>query len=352
MITAWQSILNLPEHTPHAVVMILVLIISYLFVVLPCSLIMAFMERKLSADLQARVGPNRSGPAGFFQPVSDALKLMQKVDSPSSNRAEAIWLGIAGMALYSTVAVLPLGSLILLVDTDMSVFLPFWGVIVLTFATLMMGLTQDTVSGWLGGLRTSLRGMAGVFPALIAVLCAGLPAGGFSWSHIAAAQSAAPYHWTAFNNPFGAISLIVFLMSGMIVLGVAPLDGAISFSELRGGTAAHLSGPKLGMFRLSRFYGMFLWCVMAVVLFLGGWSIPEGLTEALRDSNSFGVIVLIELFVLLIKTFAVMLLIVMFSQVTPRMRVDQVTDLNWKVLSPFSLISLVGFAFWTAWLHG
>ncbi len=75
---------------------------------------MSFLERKLGADLQARVGPNRTGSVGMLQPLADLLKLLQKESRERRTFGERIWFGVHTMALYSTVAVLPLGSLVLL----------------------------------------------------------------------------------------------------------------------------------------------------------------------------------------------------------------------------------------------
>src|SRR6202023_3213123 len=92
---------------------------------------------------------------------------------------ENFWLIVHTMALYSTLAVLPLGSAALLVDTEMSAFLPFWSALVLALGTMLLGLSQDSVPGWFGGIRVASQALAGSFPALIAVLCAGVRAGGF-----------------------------------------------------------------------------------------------------------------------------------------------------------------------------
>ncbi len=350
-VSAWQYAINLPDATPQWIVAIFVLVILYVGVIVPSSLVMAFLERKLSADLQARVGPNRVGPAGFFQPLTDVLKLLQKQKETRahSSSSEALWLNVYAMALYSTIAVLPFGSLSLLVDTDMSVFIPFWAVLVLTVGTMMLGLSQHTVPAGLGGIRVAFQSLAGAFPALVAILSAGIPAGGFRWSFFAEAQGASPFSWSVFTGPFGWISLIVFLLSGMIILSIPPVEGGLASSEIYGGVGSSLSGRKLSLFRLTRFYGFFLWCTIATVLFLGGWTLPAWLMELLTDSNSLRTIIALELIYLLIKVFVLMLIITLLAQVTPRVRVDQTTDLTWKVLSPFALIALTGTAIWTAW---
>jgi NADH-quinone oxidoreductase subunit H len=337
--------LGLPQGTPHWVVAAIGLILIYGVIILPSGAIMSFMERKLTADFQARIGPNRSGPAGLFQPIADAFKLLQKETLSEWNWREALWLGVHTMALYSTVAVMPLGSLALLVNTDMSVFLPFWAALVLALGTMLLGFSQGSVPGWFGGVRVAAQALAGAFPSLVAVLCAGMRAGGFSWSALAKAQGASPFSW-AVMNPFGLIAFVVFVTGGMILLGIPPMDAGLSVADIHGGVSSHLYGRRYSLFRIGRFYGFFLWSVIAAVVFLGAWTLPFGFSEALRESGNLGVLSFLELNWLLIKTFAQMLAVGSVARVVPRGRVDHITDFSWKVLSPFALFALIGSSLW------
>lgn len=347
--SVWGSALGLPQGTPQWIIAALGLIFIYLLVILPSGAVMAYLDRKIGADFQARVGPNRAGPAGILQPLADLLKLLQKEATVDWSWREALWLGVHTMALYSTVAVLPLGSLVLLVDTDMSAFLPFWATLVLSLGTVLLGLSQRSVPGWFGGVRVAAQALAGALPALVALLCAGVRAGGFRWSVLAGSQSASPLNWAAFANPFQFVAFIVFVVSGLILLGISPMDSALSQADIHGGVSSHLHGRRLSLFRLSRFYGFFLWSVITVTLFLGAWALPTSVFAALKESGSYGIIQLLELLVLLAKTFMLMLVVIWVARVNPRARVDQVTDFSWKVLSPFSLFALIGAAFWAGW---
>jgi NADH-quinone oxidoreductase subunit H len=347
---AWENAVRLPDGTPEWLIAIIALACVYGLVILPSAAAMAYLERKLGADFQARVGPNRAGAAGFLQPIADLMKLLQKRSADQRTWRDSIWLGMHTMALYSTVAVLPLGSLMLLVDTDMSAFLPFWAALVLAFGTMLLGLNQASVPGWFGGVRVAAQALAGAFPALVAILCAGVRAGGFRWSVLAGSQGASPLAWAAFANPFELVAFLIFVVAGMILLGVAPLDGGVSVSDIHGGVASHLHGRRLSLFKLSRFYGFFLWSVIATVLFLGAWSLPSTVVDALRDAEAWQLIQLAELLVVLGKSFAIMLIITWVATVNPRVRADQITDLSWKVLSPLGLVSLAGAALWAGWV--
>ncbi|MCM2322095.1 MAG: NADH-quinone oxidoreductase subunit H [Oligoflexia bacterium] len=326
------------------------LVFIYGAIILPSGAIMSYLDRKLSADFQARVGPNRAGPAGMLQPLADLLKLLQKEASSAEwNWREALWLGVHTMALYSTVAVIPLSSSALLVNTDMSAFLPLWAALVLALGTMLLGFSQGSVPGWFGGVRVAAQALAGAFPALIAVICAGIHAGEFRWSTLAGAQTASPLTWTALCDPFQFIAFVVFVLGGLVMLAVPPMDAALSTQDIHGGVSSHLFGRRLSLFRLGRFYGFFLWSVIAVVIFLGAWTLPFGLAELLREQGRLWLVLALEVGWLLAKTFVLMLLVISFARVSPRGRVDQVTDFSWKVLSPFALLALIGTALWSGW---
>jgi NADH-quinone oxidoreductase subunit H len=310
---------------------------------------MSYFERKLAADLQARVGPSRSGPAGILQPIADLLKLLQKESRTEWNWKENLWLSVHTMALYSTLAVLPLGSMALLVNTEMSVFLPFWSALVLALGTMLLGLSQNSVPGWFGGIRVAAQTLAGSFPALISLLCTGVRSGSFRWSALAESQGFSPWDWTLMANPFQTIAFLVFVISGLVLLAIPPLDGGLSMSDIHGGVSSHLYGRRLSLFQFGRFYGFFFWSVITVVLFLGAWDLPIRLVIELKDRGANQLLAFFELCCLLVKTFVLMLLIIWIAKVNSRSRVDQITDFAWKVLSPFSLAALVGTSLWAGW---
>jgi NADH-quinone oxidoreductase subunit H len=346
---AWCDSFGLPPDLPQWVYAFLALVCIYCFVVVPSGVFFSFLDRKISADLQARVGPNRAGPGGILQPIADLLKLLQKESRKEWSWRENAWLSVHNMALYSTLAVLPLGSLGLLVDTEMSAFLPFWSSLVLALGTMLLGLSQSSVPGWFGGIRVAAQTLAGSFPALIALLCAGVRAGSFRWSILANSQGFTPWTWTSLSNPFQAAAFFVFVMSGLVLLAIPPLDGGLSMSDIHGGVSSHLYGRRYSLFQFGRFYGFFLWSVITVVLFLGAWMLPPGFTQSLRNSGALRLLALFELIWLLLKTFLLMMLIVWIARSNPRSRVDQITDFAWRVLSPFSLAALVGAGIWAGW---
>ena len=302
---------------------------------------------KLSADLQARVGPNRAGPAGIFQPLADFLKSLQKeTDSDSLSFREAALFWIQSIALYSTIAVLPLGSMILSVDADMGVFLAFWAAFTVALMSLFLGLERSSVPGWLSAVRVAIQALTGAFPAILSLFCAAMQAGGLRWSQIAMAQGAFPFSWIIFRNPFEWIAFFVFIVSGLILFSTAPMDTGIERIDVVGGFTSSLYARRRSLFNFGRFYGFFLWMTIASALFLGGWNIPEDMKQNLLDSGNSLIASLLELSVILGKSFLLMITVNLIMKVNPRGRVDQITDFSWRVLSPAALIAAMGSAIW------
>lgn len=348
-VMAWRQTVGLPQSLPSGAVAAVALLCLFWFVVIPSGSLIRYLDRKLIADFQARIGPNRAGPSGFYQPLADMLKLLQKANYLEGDQSGWFWLMVHTMALYSTLAILPLGSAIVMIDTDMTAFLPFWAALVLALGTMLLGLNQKTVSGWFGGIRGAAQTLSGTLPALVSLLTAGLAAGGFRWSIFIKAQGAGPLQWLLFKDPFLFMCAFIFVMSGLVLFEVPPLDGGQSMNDLHGGVGASIYGNKLSLYRVGRFYGFFLWTAITVVIFMGGWTLPFGLNETLRLSERWTLLQLLELSMVLLKTFSVMLLTGWISALNPQARVDQVTDFALRVLSPAALLALIGESCFVAW---
>jgi len=314
------------------------LAITFGLLIIPSLFFMTHFERKLSADLQARVGPNRAGWAGATQSIADLLKLLQKDTRQKQPRWS--WPTLQVVALFSILSVLPLGSSVLLLDTGMSGFLPFFSFSVYVLASVFYGLEQKKMEGGLSGLRVGAQFVSGLFPAMTALMAAGIRAGGFRWSDFVASQSSHLFGWAIFSDPFQFLAFVVFVASGLVILGVPPLHSGYSEVELRGGVTSFYSGSELGLFRVSRLFAAFYWAVFSTTLFLGGWS---GLGELAPPVAGFAEVVWV-----LMKSFGLLFIILLVARSTPRVRADQVTDFAWKILCPLGLVALLGTAAWNA----
>src|SRR5690606_2900022 len=112
-------------------------------------------------------------------------------------------------------------------------------------------------------------------------------------SAIAASQGFLPTQWNV-ANPFQLIAFVVFLLSGLVLLSLPPLDGTSAATEGSPETAFGLSGWRLGIWRMSRFYGFFLWTLVSVVLYLGAWRLPLSFEEALKGAEAWAVLQTVE----------------------------------------------------------
>lgn len=346
------------EAVPGWLATALSIIFTYLLVIVPSGAMLSWFDRKVGADIQARVGPKMAGPGGMLQPLADVFKLLQKEevyfqnDNKAQKKMQQLWIGIAGLVLYSTLAVLPLGSLVLMFDVELSVFIPFLVSLISSVCLMFSGLSRPTAPGWYGGLRIFSQAIAGAFPALVSILAAGVHSEGYRWVLLADSQGASPIHWTFVSDPFQLLAMFIFLVSGLILLGIPPMDSAAVSLDFHGGVYAGISGRNIILMKLSRMYGFFLWSLMTVVIFLGAWKLPTIVTEYFQENHRWVGLQLLELLWLMTKTQLLMMVVLWVARANPRTRVAQITDFCWSVLSPLALISLIGTTTWRIFLGG
>ena len=302
--------------------------IIHFFVIVPGAAFVNYVERKLGADLQARIGPNRTPLKGFFQPLADLLKLLQKEDAKFEDWRHLVWVAVLFVFFYCSVAVLPLGSEVLIVNTQLSPFIIIFSIWSVSFSFTFMGLRGGFVESSLNAFRFSSQGMAGLFPAFIALLSAGITAGGFDWSSLVNNAN--------FLNPFHYLQCVIFFVSGMTALNLPPFDSTNLF--------AGYSGLWLSLLRLFRFYSLFMWSIFTVAVFFGGWALPLGINVWLDDGGYILLRVFLEFTWISLKASVLLFIVFWISRVNPRVRVDHLTELGWKVLSPASLFCLLGSA--------
>ncbi|MBI4924790.1 MAG: NADH-quinone oxidoreductase subunit H [Bdellovibrio sp.] len=323
---------------------LMVICIIYFFIFLPSYFLLNILERKIIADFQARVGPRLVGGKGMPQSIVDFFKLLQKGGGPIIKKQEFFGFCMQWGALFYSIAVLPYGSYLFLIDTELSMFFPFLGILIFILSTLFLGLSRERVKSTLGHLKIVSQAITGIFPALVCILSLGVCLDGFNWAALIVFHGGFFFHWMVFTNPFLFISFFIFVISGLIIFNLPPLEESLSLLGGRGYVSSEYSGGQAGLFSLMRFGSLFLWSVMSALLFLGGWTLPHALQVLLDTKRLFLLTQCLEVFILLTKTFFLMIVILVLSAVTPRLRTDQVTDFSWKVLSPLALFCLIGSA--------
>lgn len=298
----------------------------------------SYLERKISAFMQARLGPMRVGKWGLLQPIADAVKLLTKEDLMPEKADPYIFRFapyISVAATFITFSVVP--------------FAPNWGVITDVNIGLLFVLSISSVgvlalilAGWssnskyalLGGLRSSAQMVSYEVSMGLSLIGALMFARTLSLSGIVNAQGHAST-WYIFYQP---LAFIIFLVSGIAENNRAPFDLPEAESELVAGFHTEYSGMRWSLFFMAEYAAMVVVSAVATTLFLGGWYFPGVLRLAGGYNNLY---VFLSLIVFIVKC-AVLLYIYFWLRWTfPRYRYDQLMDIGWKWLIPASLLNIV-----------
>jgi NADH-quinone oxidoreductase subunit H len=307
-------------------------ILALVGVVVLCSLllvldiVLVWVERKVVARFQDRVGPNRLGPFGLIQPFADILKLLIKEDITPAG-ADKILYNLPPIIALATVlllwAVIPLAPTVLGADINVAVlFIVAIGAIG-TLGIIIAGWASNNKYALLGAFRTVAQMVSYEVPMLIALLIPVLLARSMALQTIVGAQDA----WFIFVAPLAAI---IFFISSIAELGRAPFDINEAESEIVAGFHIEYTGMKFGMFYAGELLHAVTLSAVFSILFLGGWRGP--FAEQIP---------LLGVFYLFAKAFIMYYVIMWVRYSFPRLRIDQMLGFNWKFLVPLSLGMLI-----------
>ena len=301
---------------------------------------LTWLERKFLARLQARVGPTRVGPMGVLQPIADAIKLLFKEDViPGGADKVLFWLAPLLVFVPSFVVwlTIPFARDIVIRNLDLGLFF-FIAFSVLSIVGLVLaGWSSASKYAILGGFRSAAQLISYEIPLIMTVLAAVMLAGSMNFIDVVDGQRTVPY---AALMPLG---LVIFFISGLAEIGRTPFDIYFAESEVVGGPFVEYSGAHWAVFFLAEYINTFMVAALVALLFLGGWSWPFG------DLPSAAAMALF-----LAKTYLVVLVIFWIRGTYPRLRIDQLMSLSWKVLIPLSFVNIILVAVqlfygWPAW---
>ena len=288
---------------------------------------LVWVERKVVARFQDRLGPNRIGPFGLIQPFADIIKLLIKEDI-APNGIDKVPYNIAPVIAMATVLVLwsiiPLSPVLLGSDINVGVlFIVAIGAIS-TLGIIMAGWACNNKYALLGALRTVAMMVSYEVPMVISLMIPVILASSMGIHEIVAGQSSV---WYIFVTPLAAL---IFLISSQAELGRAPFDLSEAESEIVAGFHIEYSGMKFGMFYAGELLHSFTVGALFSSLFLGGWSGPFA-----EQLPFLGVIYLF------IKALFIYWVIMWIKYTLPRIRIDHMLSFNWKFLTPLSLALLM-----------
>jgi len=299
-------------------------------VVMLVFVLLTWVERKGAARFQDRIGPNRVGPFGLIQPIADALKMLTKEDTRPEGADAVSYVLAPIIAVFSVLmawAVIPFTEK--WIGADLSV-----GVMYIA-AVGSFGIVSVMMAGWSSNNKYSLigafRGVAQLIsyevPLLLSLLVPVFLARSMGVNSIVYAQGEGGV-WFILMAPLAAI---IYFVSAMAEVGRAPFDLLEAESEIVAGYHVEYSGIKFGLFQAAEFLHSFTFAALMAILFFGGWRGPW--------ADQY---LLLGLVYFLIKT-SIFYLVIIWSRLTfPRVRIDQLMNLNWKFMVPVSLVLLMG----------
>src|SRR5436190_3110419 len=302
-----------------------------------------WVERKVSAAIQDRRGPNRVGIFGLLQPVADGVKAFLKEDfTPAHVRKAYYWLAPAIVMIPSllTVAIIPFGSQLgrqkmVIADLDVGVLYTFGIVSLAVYGIVLAGYAANSKYPFLGGIRSSAQMISYEVAMGMSVVPIFLIVGGLNLSQVVAYQTGGLFHWLIFKQP---IAFFIFVAALLAETNRSPFDLPESEQELAGGYNVEYSSMKFALFFMGEYAAMTAASALLVTLFLGGWGLPfAGLDQ---PAATYGIGVL-HILIFLAKMMAVEFTIIWVRWMWPRFRYDQLMDLGWRRFIPLALLNIV-----------
>ena len=294
------------------------------------ALVLVYCERKFAGHIQRRPGPFEVGPHGVLQPLIDGLKLMSKqLLTPDNSDAILFWLApiLSMIPVLLLFMPIPYGPTVIGMEVNLGLL------IILAFssfnglAVILAGWASNNKWGVLGAARAVAQTVAYEIPLLLTVLTICFMVGSMNLSEITAQQAGYVWNWNILKQP---IAFIIFIIAMFGETNRAPFDLAEAESELTAGFHTEYSSMGFGLFFMAEYGYMVVMCSVCSVLFLGGFHGPIPGIEGW--------------WWMLIKTYALLFFMIWARWTYPRVRFDQLLNLNWKWLLPIATANLLATA--------
>lgn len=308
-----------------------------------------WLERKISAAAQQRIGPEFIGPLGVLAPVADGLKLVFKEDIvPAKADPLLFTLGpvIVVIPVFLSYLIVPFGEHMLIADMGTAIFLWIALSSIQPIGLLMSGYASNNKYALLGGLRAAAQSLSYEIPLALAVLAVVMMSN--SLSTIDIVQQQAGYGivgWNIWRQPAG---FLIFWIAALAECERLPFDLPEAEEELVAGYQTEYTGMKFALYYIASYVNLVLSCLLVAVLYLGGWEcpIPVGvLTNALGLSETTPWLQVITgtigITMTMLKAYFFLFLAVLLRWTLPRVRIDQLLNLGWKFLLPVALVNLL-----------
>ncbi len=322
----------MPENIVHITELVLIAV-AYLGIFAILGLFLVWLERRIAAFFQFRLGPNRVGPMGLFQTVADALKLVSK-ELTGTEKADKFLYKIAPYFVITTalmsLSLIPFSYEIHAFDINIGLFFLTSVSSVGVLGIFLAGWASNNKYSLIGGMRTGIQMISYELSVGMAIVTMVVLAGTLQISEIVEIQKDG---WLIYQGHIPAIiAFMIFMIAGTAESNRTPFDLVEAESELGAGFHTEYSGMNFAYYFLAEFVNLFLISSVAVILFFGGWLSPFGITDTIPFAG---------LFWFVIKVLGVIFIFMWFRWTFPRFRIDQLLTLEWKFLLPINMVNIV-----------
>ncbi|MCY2928280.1 MAG: NADH-quinone oxidoreductase subunit NuoH [Planctomycetota bacterium] len=335
---------------------LIVMAVVYFAFVSVLAMFFIWWERKVSAHMQSRLGPMRTGLwHGWAQSPADGLKLLGKEDLLPDDADKPLFRLAAYLAFvpaFAALVVLPFSAKFVFVH-EMHVSLVFiFGVLSLEIVGVMLaGWASNSKWALYGAIREACQVVSYEIPMGLSLLAPALTVGSLSLAVIGANQGAGLHEWLMFRNPFLFVAFFVFFIASLASCKRAPFDLPECESELVAGFLTEYSGMRWAMFFFAEYTVMYIIGALTAILFLGAWYDPFGIILGMEQAGQSWAAAVAGAGVMVVKGFTIVFVQMWLRWTLPRLRIDQVMYVCVKVFLPASCITLIGSAAWQ-WLAG
>jgi NAD(P)H-quinone oxidoreductase subunit 1 len=320
-----------------------------LAVVTVLALVSTWLERKISAAAQQRIGPEYMGPFGMLVPVADVLKLLVK-ETILPAKTDPWLFAIAPLLVFTPVflsyLIVPFGQNLVITDLGVGIFLWIALSSIAPIGLLMAGYSSNNKYSLLGGLRAAAQSISYEIPLALSVLAIVMMSNSLSTIDIVEQQSGyGILSWNIWRQPIG---FLIFWIAVLAECERLPFDLPEAEEELVAGYQTEYGGVRFMLFYGSSYANLVLSALFVAVLYLGGWESPipvGGLANWLGVSESTAWVQVVTaslgIVMTLLKAYLLVFVAILLRWTVPRVRIDQLLDLGWKFLLPVSLTNLL-----------
>lgn len=336
-------------EVPSWLLVFLAVTLHWGLLLVPSVAVLGFLDRKMGADVQMRIGPNRVPMSGFFQSLADTVKLFFKEDKRGG--IEHGWLFSWGIivsitSLFSALGLLPVAESWSLSNVDSGAVLVLFAMV---FSHLCLFWTAYSApSRWstVSAFRILPVIASYIVPLAIALIPVVLVAGSANFDQIARAQGGLPWKWILFHNPGSLLSGITMFVALLIWQSRNPFDHYLARGEIDAGFVACYSGLRKGLIYFLEYVSLLLALGFMVATYMGGWQTPFNLATFGRASN------LVHWLVFSAKALFLGILCIWIRWSLPRLRSDQIITLSWRILVPMGLVGAMVTSLWLVLFNG